>query len=77
MLSAIFNFQSLLVAFLLLICTTTYLRLCLEWTKIVPAQNQEGFHGALWKLSRIGERASPWVATGCLLMAGSLLFSSD
>jgi Protein of unknown function (DUF1242) len=71
--SAIFNFQSLLSVILLLICTCTYLR------SLFPSiidRNKKGMMGSFWKLARIGERKSPYVAVACLLMAGSILFWS-
>ena len=35
---------------------------------------REGLLGFLWKLSRIGERLSPYVGLGCALMAVHVLF---
>lgn len=35
---------------------------------------REGVSGFLWKLSRIGERLSPYVGAGCLIMAVHILF---
>lgn len=35
---------------------------------------REGFWGFLWKLSRVGERLSPYVGAGCALMAVHILF---
>ncbi|KAG7198133.1 hypothetical protein KM043_005552 [Ampulex compressa] len=71
--SALFNFQSLLSAILLLICTCTYIR------SIVPSLldtrlGKVGLQGTFWKCARIGERKSPYVAFSCLLMAFSILF---
>ncbi|KAH9398778.1 hypothetical protein TYRP_018589 [Tyrophagus putrescentiae] len=63
--SAIFNFQSLLVVILLLICTCTYIR---SMTAILD-RRKTGFLGTFWKCARIGERKSPWVAACCLVMA--------
>ncbi|KAK9300005.1 hypothetical protein QLX08_007206 [Tetragonisca angustula] len=73
--SALFNFQSLLTVILLLICTCTYVR------SIVPSLldsrlGKVGFQGTLWKCARIGERKSPYVAVGCLIMAFNILFWS-
>eukprot|EP00871_Galdieria_phlegrea_P000953 jgi/Galph1/1859/GphlegSOOS_G530.1 len=78
--SALFNFQSLLVVILLVICTCAYIR------SLYPSlldRNKEGitfervnsFLGLFWKASRIGERLSPYVSACCVLMALSLLFS--
>ncbi|EAT48546.1 AAEL000407-PA [Aedes aegypti] len=69
--SAIFNFQSLLSVILLAICTCAYLR------SLFPSfidRNKTGMMGIFWKLARIGERKSPWVALACVLMAASILF---
>ncbi|XP_055547574.1 protein kish [Wyeomyia smithii] len=69
--SAIFNFQSLLSVLLLMICTCAYLR------SLFPSlidRNKTGMLGIFWKLARIGERKSPWVAVACVLMAASILF---
>lgn len=35
---------------------------------------REGISGFLWKLSRIGERLSPYVGAGCIVMALHILF---
>ena len=32
--------------------------------------------GTFWKMARIGERKSPWVAAACVLMAVNILFLS-
>ncbi|KAK0740515.1 putative S-adenosylmethionine-dependent methyltransferase [Schizothecium vesticola] len=64
--TALFNFQSLLLIILLLICTSTYLH------SIFPAimdRNKEGFKGIFWKCARIGERLSPYISLCCLFMA--------
>jgi len=50
--SAIFNFQSLLTVFLLLICTCTYCRALLP---SIVDRNKTGFLGVFWKCARIGE----------------------
>lgn len=71
--SALFNFQSLLVVILLLICTCAYVR------AIVPNiidRNKVGLLGTFWKCARIGERKSPYVAFCCVSMAFGLLFLS-
>ncbi|XP_053947957.1 protein kish [Anastrepha ludens] len=69
--SALFNFQSLLSVILLLICTCAYLR------SLFPSiidRNKTGLLGVFWKLARIGERKSPYVAAACVVMAISILF---
>ncbi|KAI0667566.1 hypothetical protein C8Q78DRAFT_982126 [Trametes maxima] len=68
--SALFNFQSLLLVILLLICTCTYVR------AVAPRlidRNKEGFLGLFWMSARIGERLSPYVALACVAMAITLL----
>ena len=35
---------------------------------------RQGVVGFLWKLSRIGERLSPYVGAGCAIMALHVLF---
>mmetsp|Transcript_16012 Transcript_16012/g.29118 ORF Transcript_16012/g.29118 Transcript_16012/m.29118 type:complete len:84 (+) Transcript_16012:206-457(+) len=80
--SAIFDFSSLITVILLLICTCAYLRE-LRPTIFDGAQVQDPGHlpikrtgvtGFFWKLSRIGERLSPYVGIGCVMMAVHLLF---
>ena len=72
--SALFNFQSLLTVIVLLICTCAYIRSF--WPSILD-RNKVGVLGTFWKLARIGERLSPWVATCCVGMALHCLFISD
>ncbi|KAK9893304.1 DUF1242-domain-containing protein [Cystobasidium minutum MCA 4210] len=70
--SALFNFQSLLLCLLLLVCTCTYVRATAPG---LVDRNKEGFLGLIWKAARIGERLSPYVAVACVIMAGSILVS--
>ncbi|CAO3649743.1 unnamed protein product [Cunninghamella echinulata] len=70
--SAIFNFQSLLLVILLLICTCTYVRA--QAPSLVDC-NKTGVLGLFWKAARIGERLSPYVSLACILMAISIMFS--
>ncbi|ODV89729.1 hypothetical protein CANCADRAFT_143001 [Tortispora caseinolytica NRRL Y-17796] len=68
--SAIFNFQSLLIVLVLIICTATYAH------GLVPSlidRNKSGPLGVLWKAARIGERLSPYVSLCCIAMAISML----
>ncbi|XP_014209999.1 protein kish-A [Copidosoma floridanum] len=67
---ALFNFQSLLVILLLVICTSVYVRLMIP---NLLDKNKKGILGMFWKFSRIGERKSPYVAACCLLMSLSIL----
>ncbi|XP_055905435.1 protein kish-A [Eupeodes corollae] len=69
--SAFFNFQSLLSVILMLICTCAYLR---SLFPSIMDRNKSGLLGVFWKLARIGERLSPYVAISCVIMAVSLLF---
>ncbi|TFK24481.1 DUF1242-domain-containing protein [Coprinopsis marcescibilis] len=85
--SALFNFQSLLLVILLFICTCTYVR---SQAPSLVDRNKHGFQGLLFKCARIGEyrcrsnpysspnftageRLSPYVALACVAMAGKLL----
>eukprot|EP00522_Entomoneis_paludosa_P008074 CAMPEP_0172453378 /NCGR_PEP_ID=MMETSP1065-20121228/10729_1 /TAXON_ID=265537 /ORGANISM="Amphiprora paludosa, Strain CCMP125" /LENGTH=91 /DNA_ID=CAMNT_0013205557 /DNA_START=97 /DNA_END=372 /DNA_ORIENTATION=- len=88
--SAFFDFSSLITVLLLLICTTYYIRelrpTIFDHSPLAsndpnqPQQQQQaplkrdGINGFLWKLSRIGERLSPYVGAGCALMALHVLF---
>ncbi|KAF9300050.1 hypothetical protein BGZ74_008343 [Mortierella antarctica] len=67
--SALFNFQSLLLVILLLICTCTYVQ---SQTRLLD-RNKTGITGIFWKLARIGERLSPYVSLACIVMGVSLL----
>lgn len=67
--TALFNFQSLLLVILLLICTSTYVH------AVAPGimdRNKDGVFGIFWKFARVGERLSPYVSLCCILMAASL-----
>ncbi|MCJ1243459.1 hypothetical protein MMC30_000656 [Trapelia coarctata] len=67
--SALFNFQSLLLVILLLICTSTYIH------NVVPSymdRNKDGVLGIFWKFARVGERLSPYVSICCVVMAVSI-----
>ncbi|RDH23492.1 DUF1242-domain-containing protein [Aspergillus niger ATCC 13496] len=68
--SALFNFQSLLLVFLLIICTSTYAHSMMPG---IMDRNQSGFFGIFWKCARIGERLSPYVSICCVVMAVSIL----
>lgn len=87
--SAIFDFSSLITVFVLSICTTTYLRELRPaiFDVTPPALNdaagandmkhrlhRDGMMGFLWKLSRIGERCSPYISVACILQALNILF---
>ncbi|ORY20599.1 S-adenosylmethionine-dependent methyltransferase [Naematelia encephala] len=68
--TALFNFQSLLLVFLLLICTCTYVRGAAPG---LVDRNREGFMGVFFKCARIGERLSPYVSLACIIMAVSMI----
>ena len=64
--TALFDFQSLLVVIVLAICTSTHIY------KIFPnffERRRDGVFGIAYKLGRVGQRLSPWIALCCLLMA--------
>ncbi|KAF2424827.1 DUF1242-domain-containing protein [Tothia fuscella] len=67
--TALFNFQSLLMVILLTICTSTYIHAA--WPSIMD-RNKDGALGIFWKCARIGERLSPYVSACCVLMAVSM-----
>ncbi|CAH8647812.1 unnamed protein product [Schistosoma haematobium] len=71
LMSALFNFQSLLSVILLLICTCAYIR---HFSPTLLDSRKHGLLGLFWKCARIGERKSPYVAVCCILMAGAVLF---
>ncbi|KAL7490844.1 hypothetical protein ACHAWT_000380 [Skeletonema menzelii] len=79
--SAIFDFSSLLTVILLLICTCAYLRDMRptifdggQTPKPGERLKRSGVTGFLWKMSRIGERLSPYVGFSCAIMAIHILF---
>mmetsp|Transcript_34341 Transcript_34341/g.79422 ORF Transcript_34341/g.79422 Transcript_34341/m.79422 type:complete len:103 (-) Transcript_34341:94-402(-) len=77
--SAIFEFSSLLTVLLLLICSCAYIREMRPTifdNVVVPGEpiRHTGIYGMLWKLSRIGERLSPYVSACCMVMALHILF---
>ncbi|EGC32656.1 hypothetical protein DICPUDRAFT_56985 [Dictyostelium purpureum] len=73
--SAIFNFQSLLVVILLFICTCTYIKS--TYPSILEVRDKHSFSGLPRKAAIIGERLSPWVSASCLAMGLYLLFIKD
>lgn len=64
--SSLFKFDGIIVFFLILVCTATYAK------GIIPSlfiKDSPSFYKAtLWKLSRIGERLSPWVSIALLVV---------
>ncbi|WVW82873.1 hypothetical protein V865_008058 [Kwoniella europaea PYCC6329] len=71
--SALFNFQSLLLVLLLMICTCTYIR---GTAPGLVDRNREGFLGLFFKCARIGERLSPYVSLACIAMAITIIMGS-
>lgn len=71
--SALFNFQSLLVVILLLICTCAYVR---ALQPRLLDRNKAGFLGIFWKAARVGERLSPYIALCCVAMGVSVLVTA-
>ncbi|KAL1956962.1 hypothetical protein VTO42DRAFT_6451 [Malbranchea cinnamomea] len=67
--TALFNFQSLLLVILLIICTSTYTHAIMPG---IMDRNQNGFLGVFWKCARVGERLSPYVSLCCIAMAISI-----
>ncbi|KAF8885195.1 hypothetical protein BD779DRAFT_1442641, partial [Infundibulicybe gibba] len=68
--AALFNFQSMLLVALLVICTCTYVR------SVAPRlidRNKQGFLGLFFMSARIGERLSPYVALACVAMAVTIM----
>ncbi|KAI1614081.1 transmembrane protein [Exophiala viscosa] len=68
--TAIFNFQSLLLVILLIICTSTYVH---DLFPSILDRNKDGLMGIFWKCARIGERLSPYVSIFCIAMACSMI----
>ncbi|KAJ0125031.1 transmembrane protein [Diaporthe amygdali] len=64
--SALFNFQSLLLVILLLICTCAYVH---DMFPSVLDRKKDGPMGVFWKCARIGERLSPYISICCVGMA--------
>ncbi|KAH8906577.1 DUF1242-domain-containing protein [Coniochaeta sp. PMI_546] len=71
--SALFNFQSLLLVILLLICTSAYVH---QMFPAILDRNKNGFMGIFWKCARIGERLSPYISLCCVFMAISLFIGN-
>ncbi|ODA81604.1 hypothetical protein RJ55_00104 [Drechmeria coniospora] len=70
--SALFNFQSLLLVLLLLICTSAYVH---HFAPGIMDRHKTGIMGIFWKSARIGERLSPYISVCCAVMAVSILMS--
>jgi hypothetical protein len=66
--SALFNFESLLVVILLIICSCAYIRA--QYPALLDSSDgtHTGIKGLMWKAARIGERKSQYVAIACIAM---------
>ena len=62
--SALFDLPSFLTVLLLSVTTCTFVKL--RAPSLLATTT--GIRGLLWKLARIGERLSPWVALSCISM---------
>ncbi|KAH3760768.1 Transmembrane protein 167 precursor [Pelomyxa schiedti] len=69
--SALFNFKSMLIVILLLICSCTYVH---AHAPYLLDSHKSGLAGTFWKMARIGERLSPWVSLCCFIMGFYTLF---
>lgn len=69
--TALFNFQSLLTVVLLSICTATYLRP--RFAAFIDPK-KAGFPGLFGRFAVIGERLSPYISVGCVVMALVTIF---
>lgn len=56
------------------LCMSCHVRCSTRQTYERGFKGRSGFSGFMWKLSRIGERLSPYVAACCVVMAVHLLF---
>ncbi|KAF2801211.1 DUF1242-domain-containing protein [Melanomma pulvis-pyrius CBS 109.77] len=65
--TALFNFQSLLLVILLTICTSTYAHYV--FPGIMDRNKDNYLVGPFWKCARVGERLSPYVSVACVVMA--------
>ncbi|KAF2013966.1 DUF1242-domain-containing protein [Aaosphaeria arxii CBS 175.79] len=65
--TALFNFQSLLLVLLLTICTSTYAHYV--FPGIMDRNKDNYLVGPFWKCARVGERLSPYVGIACVVMA--------
>ncbi len=71
--SAFFHFESTIFVLLLLICTATYLR---QYRPTLFHRDHTELHKKfLYKCSVLGDRLSPYVAAGCVVVAFRILFS--
>jgi len=82
--SALFDLNSFITTLLFFICACTYVKLKAPSLLEGKQQRSDGASGAprrkglvksvFWKAGRIGERLSPYVSIGCLIMAWRTFF---
>ena len=70
--SALFNFESTLFVLLLIICTSTYVRQYRP--SLYHRDSGDLSKQFLYKCSVIGDRLSPVVSVGCIIMGLRVLF---
>ncbi|CAL3967519.1 unnamed protein product [Diplocarpon coronariae] len=72
--TAIFNFQSALLVFLLFICTSAY---CHQlFPQFMDRKKDSPWLGVFWKCARIGERLSPYISVCCVVFAVRLFIGT-
>ncbi|KEY69477.1 hypothetical protein S7711_02015 [Stachybotrys chartarum IBT 7711] len=64
--TALFNFEALLLVIILSICTSAYVH---DVFPRILDSNKNGALGFLWKFARVGERLSPYISIACVIMA--------
>jgi hypothetical protein len=70
--SALFRLDGIILLLLLAICTACKLKQSIpSWFN---ANSESRWRVTLWKLARIGERLSPWIAISLVVMAIRRLF---
>lgn len=73
--TALFNFQSLLLVVILLICTSAYLHEMLP--SLLDKRKDTVPMSIFWKCARVGERLSPYVSLCCVVMAVRPLYTRE
>ena len=67
--SALLNFEDIIVILLVSICTACYAKSYQTLEKAFFEKDSEStMKSTLWKLARLGERLSPWISAGLLVM---------
>ena len=73
--SSLLKFDGILVFFLLLICIATYGKG--YFPSFYEKDSQKSIKSTLWKLSRIGERLSPWISISLIILGFRHFFVSN